>query len=126
VIARAEGLALARADEPLTDDLLVSILWEPDSLAAVLLREHGGRAAVARAFVELGGTPPGEPPPDGEWPEMGERVWVPRERLMDVVHVVQDATRHCSFNTTRDGRAWVRADAGVDVAAIAERVLADA
>lgn len=62
VLARAEGLALARNAEPAQDDVLVSLLWEPDSVATLLLREHGGRTAVARAFAERGGELPGELP----------------------------------------------------------------
>jgi hypothetical protein len=126
VLARAEGLALARGEKPDDDDVLVSLLWEPDCLAASLLRAHGGRAAVAKAFVERGGVLPGELPPERERPPMGERVWVPRERLMEIVHAVQQETSRLGFNTTADGRAWLHAEERVDVQAIADRVLADA
>lgn len=118
----ADGL-----DDAAPERWLIAILAEPCSLAASALEDMaGGREPVAEA-LRARGVDVGELPPKPSWLPHGEPIYVPGDRLMDVVRVASEEVGvGFAFNWIRDGRGRVSAPAGVDLQAIVDRVLADA
>ena len=106
---------------------LIAILAEPMSLAAAALEKGArGREAVAEA-LRARGIAVGELPPLPWWLPHGNPIYVPADRLMDVVRVAsREVGVGFGFNTTRDGRGRVSAPLDVDLQAIVDRVLRDA
>jgi ClpA/ClpB-like protein len=127
---RMEGFAAAAGSTTVEPEHgLLALLWHPDSPSSGLLLKLGtSRAEVQRALRGLGVDVPAlDPPPDDERP-MGERVWIPLEKLELLLRELPARLPEGSpfgFNLTADGsRAWVRAGADVDLQSIVDDVLA--
>jgi hypothetical protein len=85
---------------------------------------------VQRALAGLGvAVPPIDPPPDDDRPR-GERIFIPVERLDDVLRAMREripAGDVLGFNYYRTDptRAWVITGAEFDLRALVNEVLAD-
>ena len=127
LMGRSEGFAAAAGSirvEP--EHVLLALLWDPESVQSSMLRDVGARGAeVQHVLGRLGvDVPPVDPPSADERP-WGERVWVPTDQfgrvLSSVMARLPEGSRF-GFNFTADGRAWMRADAHVDLQAIVDEL----
>lgn len=123
---RAEGLALARREEPTPDDLLIALLWHSGLGSSLLHRLGVDRVALVARLAEAGiATPPGEPEPLDLRPH--KRVDVPYEHLMQIVAALPSRLPEGSlfgFNLHHEThRAWVVVGEDVDGDALVTEVL---
>ena len=123
---RAEGLALARGEEPTRDDLLVALLWHAGSASSLLHWLGVDRAALAARLAEAGiAVPPGEPEPLDLRPT--KRIDVPFEHLMEIVAALpprlpEDSPFGFNFHDeTR--RAWIVVGEEVDAEPLLAAIL---
>jgi ATP-dependent Clp protease ATP-binding subunit ClpA len=121
--AAAAGAAAVRPEH-----VLLALLWDPD--AAGLVREAGTtRADVKRALGDRGvAVPAQDPPPDDHRPR-GKRVFIPVERLDDVLREMRRRIPKgdvIGFNYYPPDRAkaWVVAGADFDLEGLVDEVLA--
>jgi hypothetical protein len=124
----AEGFAASRGDRPGTEDVLLAVLWHPNSLSSEMLKTTAvGRAAVKNRLGELGvPVPPIDPTPDDVRP-VGPKVYFPPDKLDVVLREVQPQlpeSSHFGWNLNHDGtKAYVSADPAVDLEALVSRAL---
>jgi hypothetical protein len=123
---RAEGLALARGEEPTRDDLLVALLWHAGSAASLLHWLGVDRAALAARLAEAGiAVPPGEPEPLDLRPT--KRIDVPFEHLMEIVAALPSRLPEDSpfgFNFHHETRrAWIVVGEEVDAEPLLAAIL---
>jgi hypothetical protein len=115
---RSEGLAAGLgASKVRPEHVLIAYLWSP--YTSVDLEEQFGitREAVLERLGALGVDLPRAPLPPRPLP-LGARIFVPYERLMDVVHGVGlrlPPDSGIGFNHDGESRAWVSAHREIDL-----------
>ncbi len=123
---RAEAFAASLGDGPISPEhVLMALIWDPSSLSSQLLWRLGvSREEIIDGLRSRGvAIPPASIPPQVEV-EMGERIWIDRDDLQDVIaglHLPPDA--HFGFNY-ENHRAWVWAEASVDLRSLVDGILA--
>lgn len=115
----AQGFAAALGDGRISsEDVLLAVIWDPMSHSSHILWRLGvKREAILERLRELGGRAPKAPVPLQETVEYGERVWFERR---DVRQVLDHLRLHLRPGTVwgfnyKDDRAWVHAEASVDM-----------
>lgn len=124
---RAEGLALARGEEPTPDDLLVALLWHAGFGSSILHSLGLDRTVLAARLVGAGiAVPAGEPEPLDLRPK--KRVDVPYEHLMEIVAAMPARLPEGSpfgFNVHHETRrAWIVVGEDVDAEPLLAAILA--
>jgi hypothetical protein len=119
----AQGFAATLGDGVITPEhVLLAILWTGNSHSLQALeRLDVTREAIVQQLRELGIPVPEATLPPLVAVEWGERVWFERGQINDVLNHVRlhiDPDTHWCFNYEAD-RAWIRADSGVDIHALA-------
>jgi hypothetical protein len=125
---RAQGFAAALGDGTVTPEhLLLALLWDPHGLCAHLLKQVGvGREQVVARLAALGVPVPAAPWPADDEVEMGEQVWFEKGRLPAVRRALVGRLADVRWAWNTDGdRAWVQAEAGVDLEALVAAVAVD-
>ncbi|MDP9227238.1 MAG: hypothetical protein M3P18_25995 [Actinomycetota bacterium] len=123
---RAEAFAASLGDGTITPEhVLVALIWDPSSLSSHLLwRLSVKREDIIDKLRSRGvAVPRASIPPQVEV-EMGERIWIDRDDLQQVLaglHLPPDA--HFGFNYEVD-RAWVIAEVSVDLRSLVDGILA--
>lgn len=119
---RAEAFAATLGDGTISPEhVLLALLWNPDSHSSQALWHFGvPRESVVGRLAGLGVAVPTAPLPTQREVDVGQRAWIDRDQLRAVIdhlrlHVPPGT--HWAFNYEGD-RAWVSAEAGVDLAAI--------
>jgi ATP-dependent Clp protease ATP-binding subunit ClpA len=131
LLGRMEGFAAATGSTEIEPEhILLALVWQAGGGSGYLLRRLGtSRADVQQALAGLGvAVPPLDPPPDDERPR-GERVFVPVDRLGDVLRAMQERIPPgglLGFNYYPPDRtkAYVVADADFDLEGLVAEVLA--
>lgn len=127
VQGRAQGFAAALGDGRITaEHVLLAVLWDPVSHSSQLLWRLGlSRERLVEQLHELAVPVPSAPLPPQSEIEWGERVWFERRdvgRVLDHVRLhIHPATRW-GFNYAGE-RAWVHAEASVDLDALVTQAL---
>jgi ATP-dependent Clp protease ATP-binding subunit ClpA len=132
LLGRMEGFAAAGgSSEVEPEHVLLALVWHAGGGSGYLLRRLGtSRADVQRALAGLGvAVPPLDPPPDDERPR-GERVFIPVERLDDVLRAMRERIPPgdvLGFNYYAPDRtkAYVVAGPDFDLQGLVDEVLAD-
>jgi hypothetical protein len=125
---RAEAFAASLGDGPISPEhVLMALLWDPSSLSSQLLWRLGvSREDIIDGLRSRGVAVPRAAIPPQVEVEMGERVWIDRD---DVQRVIGELPRmltpdaHFGFNYEED-RAWVIAEASVDLRSLVDGILA--
>jgi len=125
---RAEGIAMALGDGTITPEhVLMALLWDPVSASSQLLWHLGvSRERIVQRLAHLGVPVPSGPLPPQREVEPGERVWFDREYVPAVLEQLRlhvPPGTPWGFNYEGD-RAWVIAEASVDLSKLVEQVLA--
>lgn len=125
---RSQAFAATLGDGAITPEhVLLALLWDPSSLTSQLLWRLGvRRERIVERLAELGVPIPTTPIPPQREIEVGEQVWFEREHAMDVVHFLGKRIppgTHWGFNYA-DDRAWVHAEAHVELEALVAEALA--
>jgi len=124
---RAEAFAAALGDgEVAPEHVLVAVLWDPMSASSHLLWRLGAsRERIVGRLRDLGGSVPRAPLPAQREIEVGERVWFDRKDVRSVLDYLRQQIPPGTvwgFNYEAD-RAWVHAEASVDVRALVGEAL---
>ncbi|MFN2569525.1 MAG: hypothetical protein ABR564_07985 [Candidatus Dormibacteria bacterium] len=130
LFGRAEGFAARSGVESVRSEHgLLAWLWEPGGNSVVELEQLSTSAEhLLEALSALGVNPPPLELPQPDRTPRGEMVFLPPERLSDVIAELQKLQLppgSWGFNTYQD-RAWVRGYAHIDLQAVVDRVLATA
>jgi ATP-dependent Clp protease ATP-binding subunit ClpA len=128
MLGRAQGLAAALGDGQITPEhVLLSLIWNPTSLASQVLWRVGiSRERLVDRLREMGVSTPRADLPEQREMEVGERVWFGRHETDRVLrhlreHIPPDV--FWGFNY-EDDRAWVWAEARIDMHALVAEALA--
>ncbi|MDQ6806089.1 MAG: Clp protease N-terminal domain-containing protein [Actinomycetota bacterium] len=127
VQGRAQGFAAALGDGAMTPEhVLLALLWDPQSTSSQLLWRLGvERIRVLDHLRDLGVAVPSAVLPPQREIEWGEQVWFDRDevrRVLDHVRLHLSPDTRWGFNYG-DDRAWVRAEASVDLTALVDGAL---
>lgn len=125
---RAEAFAASLGDGTITPEhVLMALIWDPSSESSQLVWRLGAsRDRIIDRLRMLGETVPSAPIPPQVEVEMGERVWIDRgdaQRVIVELSKTLPRTAHFGFNY-EDDRAWVVAEAGVDLRSLVKDALA--
>ena len=125
LLGRAEGLAGGTVALR-SHHGLIAYLWCDEGLSAFELESWGTTGpAIVEALDNLGVHMPTVPFREPDRTPWGEPVFVPLDRYGDVVRALSE---HLDSGTwgcnSHDDRAWVHAQAHIDVQAVVDRVLA--
>jgi hypothetical protein len=122
VQGRAQGFAAALGDGAITPEhVLLALLWDPTSMSSyVLWRLDVARDRLLARLRDDGVAVPSAALPRQREIDWGPKVWFDRG---DVTIVLDHVRLHLSPETTwgfnyEDDRAWVRAEASVDLQAL--------
>jgi ATP-dependent Clp protease ATP-binding subunit ClpA len=127
LMGRAEGLATMLGDGVVVStDGLIAYLWQGDGQPVLALEALDTSATdVLAALAELDVAVPTSPLPQPDRTPWGERVYVPAERMKDVVaRLSADLPPGTWGCNSHEGREWVVAHAVIDLAGIVDDVLA--
>ncbi len=124
---RAEAFAASLGDGPISPEhVLMALIWDPTSLSSQLLSQLGvSRTDIIDGLRSRGVAVPRTSIPPQVEVEMGERIWIEREEVQRVITELPKRLppeAHFGFNY-EDDRAWVRADASVDLRSLVDDVL---
>jgi hypothetical protein len=124
---RAEAFAAALGDGAIAPEhVLVAVLWDPMSASSQLLWRLGvSRERIVKRMGDLGVSVPRAPLPVQREIEVGERVRFGRKDVRSVLDYLRQQIppgTAWGFNYEGD-RAWVHAEASVDVQALVGRAL---
>jgi hypothetical protein len=129
LFGRAQGFAAVLGDGPMTaEHLLLALLWDPQSRSSQLLWRLGiDRGGVLARLGDLGLAIPSATLPPQREIEWGERVWFDRDKVNGVLdHVRLHLSRETNWGFNyEDDRAWVHAEASVELQALVDAALAD-
>lgn len=125
---RPEAFAASVGDGPISSEhVLIALIWDPSSLSSQLLWRLGvSREAIIEGLHSRGIAVPRAPIPPQVEVEMGERIWIDRHDLDRVIAEVPKRLApesHFGFNY-EDDRAWVVAEASIDLRSIVHEVVA--
>jgi Clp amino terminal domain, pathogenicity island component len=121
VLGAAEGLAAAHAVPAVrSENALIAFLWAPDGDQVIELKELGTTpSAVALALAEDGVQVPAAPLPEPDHTPWGGPVYVPLDRLQEVIDLLAKSLPMGSWGFNHhEGRAWVDGQAHLDLRAI--------
>lgn len=127
LVGRAEGLAATLGDGVVgSTDGLIAYLWQGDGQPILALEAlETSVSEVLRVLTEHAVALPAVPVPQPDRTPWGERVYVPAERMGEVVaRLSADLPLGTWGCNSHDGREWVVAHAIIDLAAIVDDVLA--
>jgi hypothetical protein len=124
---RAEGFAAALGVGSIAPEhVLVALLWDPMSASSQLLWRIGvSRDRIVDRLHDFGVSVPPAPLPAQREIEVGERVWFERRDVRSVLDYLRGHIppgTAWGFNYEGD-RAWVHAEAAVDVEALVSQAL---
>jgi hypothetical protein len=129
LFGRAQGFAAALGEGPMTPEhVLLALLWDPQSTSSRLLWRLGvQRGRVLERLRDLGVAVPSAPLPPQHEIEWGEPVWFDRDKVTSVLdhvrlHLPPDTK--WGFNY-KDDRAWVRAEASVELQTLVDGAIAN-
>jgi len=130
LLGRAQGFAAALGEGPMTPEhVLLALLWDPVSTSSQLLWRLGvDRGRVLGRLGDLGVAVPSAALPAQREIEWGETVWFDRDkvsRVLDHVRLHLSPDTAWGFNYEND-RAWVRAEATVELRALGDSALGGA
>lgn len=124
---RAEGFSAALGDGAVRPEhVLMALLWDPSTVSSLLVRHIGSeREHILNRLRDMGVPVPQSPLPVQRRVELGERVWIEREQVGTVTEYL---IKHISAETVwgfnyEDGRAWLIAEAHVDLQRLVQRAL---
>jgi hypothetical protein len=124
---RAEAFAAALGDGAIASEhVLVALLWDPMTASSQLLWRLGvSRERIVEQLGDLGVPVPRAPLPVQREIEVGERVWFDRKDVRSVLdHLRRQIPPGTVWGFNYEGdRAWVLAEASVDVEALVGRAL---
>jgi len=126
LLGRAEGLAATLGDGVVgSTDGLIAYLWQDDGQPILALEALGTAGPkVLAALAGLGVAVPDVPLPQPDRTPWGEKVYLPADRLDDVLVRLRAVLPPGSWGfNSHDGRQWVVAHAAVDLAIIIAEVL---
>jgi hypothetical protein len=128
LLGRAQGFAAVLGEGPMTPEhVLLAVLWDPGSTSSHLLWRLGvDRGRVLERLRDLGVAVPSTALPPQREIEWGEQVWFDRDKVNSVLDHVRlhfPPDTRWGFNYEND-RAWVRAEASVELRALVEGALA--
>jgi hypothetical protein len=127
LFGRAEGLAVTLGNgTPGSTDTLIAYLWSRDGAAVIVLERLSlSPSQVIADLTAAGVTLPATALPEPDRRPWGERIFVPADRIHDVVDLLVERLGPGRFGfNTYDGRAWVMAHADVDLRALVDEALA--
>ncbi len=105
----------------------MALIWDPSSLSSQLLWRLGvSREDIIDGLRSRGVAVPRTSIPPQVEVEIGERMWIDREEAQRVIAELPkrlSAEAHFGFNY-EDDRAWVIAEASVDLRSLVDDVLA--
>jgi hypothetical protein len=125
---RAEAFAASLGSGPISPEhVLIALIWDPTSLSSQLLWRLGlSREDIIEGLRSRGvAVPRAKLPPQREI-DIGKRVWLDRDQLQRVISEVPKKLpleAHFGFNYEGE-RAWVVAEASVDLRSLVEEALA--
>jgi hypothetical protein len=125
---RAEAFAASLGHGPISPEhVLMALIWDPSSQASQLLWRLGvSREDIIDRLRSRGVVVPHTSIPPQVEVEMGERIWIDRD---DVQHLIAELPKrlppdaHFGFNY-EDDRAWVVAEASIDLRSLVDSILA--
>jgi hypothetical protein len=125
---RAEAFAASLGDGPISPEhVLMALIWDPSSLSSQLLWQLGvSREDIIEGLRSRGVAVPRTSIPPQVEVEMGVRIWIDREEVQRVITELPKRLppeTHFGFNY-EDDRAWVVAEASVDLRSLVDDVLA--
>ena len=126
LVGRAEGLALTLGEGvPGSSDALIAYLWRRRGDAVVALERLSVSAErVVADLTATGVRIPNVPLPAPDRRPWGDRIFVPADRLHDVVDLFMERLQPGTFGVnTHEGQAWVIAHAGIDLQALVDEAL---
>lgn len=126
---RAQGFAAALGDGRVSpEDVLLALIWDPmTSTSHVLARLGVNRERLVTRLRELGSPVPKAALPSRPQVDFGERIWFRREHVARVLgHLRRRIAPGTGwrFNYEED-RAWVRAEASVNLQVLVDEALRD-
>ncbi len=110
------------------EHVLLALLWDPHSMSSRLLWRLGvQRGRVVERLRGLGVAVPSAPLPPQHEIEWGEPVWFDRDKVTSVLdhvrlHLPPDTKWGFNYE---DDRAWVRAEASVELQTLVDGAIAD-
>jgi Clp amino terminal domain, pathogenicity island component len=127
MLGRAEAFAATLGDGTITPEhVLIALIWDPTSHSSQTLWRLGiARESIVESLRSKGVPVPPAPIPRQTTVAVGERVWVARDAMDRIIAEVPrrlPAGAHFGFNYEGD-RAWVVAEAGIDLRAMVDEVL---
>jgi ATP-dependent Clp protease ATP-binding subunit ClpA len=127
LVGRAEGLSAMLGDGVIgSTDGLLAYLWQDDGQPVLTLEAlETSVPQVLAALAELDVVVPAVPVPHPDHTPWGERVYVPAERMKEVVARLSADLPPGTWGFNRhDGREWVVAHAIIDLVTIVNEVVA--
>jgi hypothetical protein len=127
---RAQAFAAALGEGTISSaHVLLAVLWDPRSASSQLLWRLGvSRDRIVERLRDLGVAVPHVPLPAQREIEIGERVWIHRKDVRSVLDYLRRTIppgTAWGFNYEGD-RAWVHAEAGVDMEALVGKAFGSA
>lgn len=124
---RAEAFAASLGDGPISPEhVLMALIWDPTSLSSQLLWRLGvSREDIIDGLRSRGVAVPRTSIPPQVEVEMGEKIWIDRDEVRRVISELPKRLppeAHFGFNY-EDDRAWVVAEASIDLRALVHDVL---
>jgi ATP-dependent Clp protease ATP-binding subunit ClpA len=126
LLARSEGLAVTIGQgTPRSAEAFIAYLWDRHAAAVLTLERLGVSAADVVADLAAAGVRlPAAPLPEPDRRPWGERIFIPEERIRDVLEVLIERLGPGRFGfNTHEGRAWVMAHADIDLQALVDEAL---
>lgn len=126
LLGRAQGLAVTLGEGvPGSSDALIAYLWDRRGAAVITLERLS--VSADRIVADLAATGvriPNEPLAEPDRRPWGERIFVPADRLRDIVDLLADRLQPGSFGVNiQGGQAWVIAHADIDLQALVDEAL---
>jgi ATP-dependent Clp protease ATP-binding subunit ClpA len=126
LVGRAEGLAVTLGEGvPGSTDALIAYLWGRRGDSVVRLERLSVSAdRVVADLTATGVRIPNVPLPAPDRRPWGDRIFVPADRLRDVVDLLVERLQAGTFGfNTHEGQAWVMAHAEIDLQALVDEAL---
>jgi hypothetical protein len=126
LLGRSEGLAVTLGTgTPASAEAFIAYLWGRQAAAVLMLeRLEAPATGVVTDLAAAGVRLPAAPLPEPDRRPWGERIFIPTDRVREVLDVLIERLGPGRFGfNTHEGRAWVLAHADVDLQALVDEVL---
>jgi ATP-dependent Clp protease ATP-binding subunit ClpA len=126
LLGRAEGLAVTLGEGvPGSSDALIAYLWGQRGAAVITLERLSVSAdRIVADLTATGVRIPSVPFAEPDRRPWGDRIFVPADRLRDIVDILVERLQPGTFGVnTHEGQAWVMAHADIDLQALVDEAL---